>query len=74
MLLPYKTVFLACSIVMTLFQTGCHYSREKLVVIEPAYSFVREGVQLANRNTKQDMTSNYRLVKTNIQTDQSISH
>ncbi|QQE12178.1 hypothetical protein JD969_01500 [Planctomycetota bacterium] len=48
-------------------QTGCGQSREQMATIKPTYSFVQEGIKLAERSNETDMEKNLRFAKTNTQ-------
>ncbi|QDU34119.1 hypothetical protein KS4_21810 [Poriferisphaera corsica] len=55
MLLKYKLALIPCMIAATTLIIGCGQSHRTSVLIEPTYSFVKEGIQLVDRSDTRNM-------------------
>ena len=63
--LLFNFVLVTCIVAALLIQSGCCQSREKITLIKPSYSFVQEGIQLADRSNENDLENNLRFTKSN---------
>ena len=58
-----KLLILICVAAISLSYLGCSAPRPKAAMLEPTYSFVREGVKLANRSHEDVLSRNLRFAE-----------